>query len=107
MSWPEEKRLEAERLWFRETTRFVAAECGGSLISGERTEKRNTAVGGHPESLHMKGLGEDWVYDTKEGFDKAWRIGRAFGLHGYTKPNLGIHWQSRPAGTSSSDHAIA
>jgi hypothetical protein len=98
MSWPKSQQLRAEREWFRRTTRKVAADCGGSLISGERTAKRNRAVGGHPDSLHKDGLGEDWEFDTAQGYGKAWPMGRSLGLHGYRKPkSRGIHWQARPA----------
>jgi len=99
MGWPKKLQLEAETAWFWKVTDAVAAECGGSLISGRRTKKRNTAVGGHGASLHMKNLGGDWEFDTSEGYGRAWVVGRSLGLHGYRKPNaLGIHWQARPKG---------
>jgi hypothetical protein len=98
MAWPKAEQLKAEREWFQRTAHRVAAECGGSVISARRTKKRNTAVGGHPHSLHMQGLAEDQVYDTAVQFGRAWEIGKKLGLHGYKKPaSLGIHWQARPS----------
>lgn len=101
MSWPKAERDSAEWLWFWRTVDIVAVECGGSLISGRRTRKRNSAVGGHAGSLHMVGLGADFQFDTAQGYGKAWMMGRKLGLHGYRKPkSQGIHWQARPKGVS-------
>jgi len=98
VSWPKSSHVEAEREWFQRTTLAVAEECGGSLISGRRSTKRNREVGGHAESLHKIALAEDWEFDTSEGYGQAWELGRNLGLHGYRKPlHYGIHWQSRPA----------
>jgi hypothetical protein len=98
MPWPKAEQLEAEKEWFRRTTRKVAEECGGSLTSGRRTAKRNTVVGGHRSSLHMKDLAEDWVFDTAQGAGRAWVLGRSLGLHGYKMSEQAIHWQARPKG---------
>lgn len=98
MSWPKREQEKAERDWFRRTADRVAAECGGSVISGRRTRTRNTKVGGHRSSLHMQGMAEDQVYDTAVQYGRAWEIGKKLGLHGYKKPaSLGIHWQARPS----------
>ena len=100
MSWPKEKQIEAERAWFVATADEVARVCGGSLISGRRTRKRNKGLGkkAHSKSLHLDGLAGDYEFDTAFGYGKAWSLGRSLGLHGYRKPNSqGIHWQARPS----------
>lgn len=52
----------------------------GSITSGKRTTKRNTAVGGVPTSPHLVGLGADVVYDEFVTLSEAVRIAGAFGL---------------------------
>ena len=61
---------------------------GGSSISGGRSQKRNSKLGGHPDSFHMLWLAADLVFDTVDGKDKAATYYRRMGLH--TKPN-GTH----------------
>ena len=98
VSWPKAEQAKAERAWFRAACDEVGWKYGGSCISSRRTRTRNTNVGGHPGSLHMDGLGEDWEFDTAQGYGSAWEAGRKLGLHGYKKPaSKGIHWQARPA----------
>ena len=99
MSWPKAQQIIAERRWFMEACEEVGWKCNGSLISGRRTKARNaTLPGAHPQSLHLEGLGQDWVFDTEPDYQRAWVMGREKGLHGYKKPaSFGIHWQSRPA----------
>jgi len=58
---------------------------GGSSISGGRSLKRNTLVGGHPDSFHMLWLANDLVFDTTDGMDRAEKFYRRMGLH--TKRN--------------------
>jgi len=99
VSWPKDAQLRAERKWFWDICDLVAEGCGGSLISGRRTRKRNTGLGrkAHPNSLHLQGLAGDYVFDTPLGYVRAWEMGRKAGLHGYRKPaSFGIHWQARP-----------
>lgn len=100
MSWPLPSKEKAEVGWFWETADRVAVQHGGSLISGRRTPAHNSAVGGHVNSLHMSNLAGDYEFDTVEGFERAWSLGRSLGLHGYKKPEpLVIHWQARPRKT--------
>ena len=98
MSWPKAQQVIAERRWFMEACEEVGWKCNGSCISTRRTKTRNAAVGGHSESLHMEGLGQDWEFDSESDYLRAWEMGRKLGLHGYKKrATHGIHWQSRPA----------
>ena len=98
MSWSRQEQIRAERAWFHSACEEIGWKCGGSLISGRRTRNRNTEVGGHPGSLHMDGLAEDWEFDTAVGYGNAWEMRKQMGLHGYKKPaTRGIHWQARPA----------
>jgi uncharacterized protein YcbK (DUF882 family) len=41
----------------------IAMAAGGSITSTFRTSKHNTAVGGVPNSFHLKGMAADLVLD--------------------------------------------
>lgn len=99
MGMPDDEKLQAEVEWFWRVADYVAAECGGSLTSGRRTEKRNASLpGADPHSLHMRNLAGDYVFDTPEQSARAWELGRSLGLHGYLMSTRAIHWQARPKG---------
>lgn len=55
-----------------------------SETSGTRSEGRNAAVGGHPESKHRYGIGKDFVSedgDYSEAADEALLLGLWFIVH--------------------------
>jgi hypothetical protein len=48
---------------FAHAVEFLCQQFGGSVTSGHRSAKRNAAVGGVPNSLHLQGLAVDIVLD--------------------------------------------
>lgn len=79
---------------------------GGSIVSGIRSEKRNNAVGGHPQSRHLLGLAADITFlpTPDQGRDAHIRCEKCFkwfytqGLHGYIRTSeTGLHIQDRSA----------
>lgn len=47
---------------------------GGSITSARRSPQRNAAVGGHPHSAHLEGLGADVVPDPGISDDERHKI---------------------------------
>ena len=68
----------------------------GSCISWGRSQKRNTSVGGHPDSFHMLWLAADLTFDTPEDRDKADRYYRRMGLHTKNNSPRTLHIQVVP-----------
>lgn len=103
MSWPKAERERSERQWFHEACRELRQRHGGSLVSGERTPKRNARVGGKPGSQHLLDLAEDIAFDTKAGKEAAKADCGELGLHWHdSHPNgLSLHVQARPARRAS------
>lgn len=79
----------------------VCAAHGGSITSGIRSDRRNTAVGGHPQSRHRYesgwGLACDAVFDELEGRTAAKVEMAGKGWHSYIGPDYEptrIHFQA-------------
>ncbi len=75
----------------------LCAKHNCSQTSGYRTSKRNEAVGGSPNSLHLLGLGVDIVPDVnhKSVKEAILRDARRLGLFGLDEGDH-VHLQSAP-----------
>jgi uncharacterized protein YcbK (DUF882 family) len=75
---------------------------GGSIVSGIRSESRNSNVGGHPKSRHMLGFAADIAFtpgdDSEKRCSDCYKWFYEQGLHGYKrKSRTSIHIQDRSA----------
>lgn len=68
-----------------------------SVSSWLRTPAHNTAVGGHPQSLHLAGLAVDLVPDNNGTIDTLAAHAHACGLH-YETADDHLHVQFFPKG---------
>lgn len=80
----------------------------GSITSWGRTPKRNAAVGGVPNSYHLRFLGADVVYDAPITKDHATARARKLGLkvvresdHDHIQPLISVPrdrdpWKAKP-----------
>lgn len=78
----------------------VCLKYGGSVSGGCRTEERNAAVGGHPQSKHLFetgwGMACDAIFDTPEGMRGAIIAAKLAGIHTYRGDNYEptqVHFQ--------------
>ena len=69
----------------------------GSVTSGLRTKKRNTAVGGHPRSRHLTGFALDVVLDDMAP-EKILAYQNELRQSGFLGINEGDHVHVQPLG---------
>ena len=81
---------------FSERLAIVGKTYRGSVISWGRSKERNHAVGGHKDSFHLHWLAADVVFDNKQDFSRAARLGRRIGLHVKRNGTLNLHLQAFP-----------
>ncbi len=83
---------------FHERTKVLELLFDLSVSGGRRTRKRNTDVGGHPFSWHMKDMAKDWVPDDWGIFDACFAACLKLGLELLDErgSSTGDHWHVEP-----------
>jgi uncharacterized protein YcbK (DUF882 family) len=72
----------------------LCEQYGASVTSWYRTPRRNRAVGGHPSSLHLKGLAVDLVADDPSAHPTIAAHARRLGLVAIQEEDH-VHIQAR------------